>query len=102
MPDVAGYPTAPCSSSTSRTSIVTSRTSLHGTPGVGIQVHAQLVGMIDVVGRTGHGLMSRHARFAIHTRCAASAGAIITACRPLGNVIVAVCTHGGRCVGTRF
>ena len=41
-------------------------------------------------------------RFAAHTRCAASTGHSSVALRPLGNVTVAVSSHSGAPLGTRF
>ena len=52
-PDVFGQPRRPCSSRTSRTMSATWRTSSNATPGAGIEVDAQLVGMIEVVGAHG-------------------------------------------------
>ena len=50
LPEVFGQPTSLKSSSTSCTTAATSCTCAHVTPGTGIQVDAQLVGMIEIFG----------------------------------------------------
>ena len=49
-PLVFGQPVRPSSSSSACTSSATRRTSAHATPGVGIEIDAQLVGMIEIAG----------------------------------------------------
>ena len=49
-PDVFGHPTRPRSVSVACTTRATSRTCDHSIPGYGIQVYAELVGMIEIVG----------------------------------------------------
>ena len=49
-PDVFGQPTRPKSSSAACTTRATSRTCDHAMPGTGIEIDAQLVGMIEIVG----------------------------------------------------
>ena len=49
-PDVFGQPTSPTASSASLQTSATSRICAHGTPGHRVQVHPQLVGMVQVVG----------------------------------------------------
>ena len=49
-PEVFGQPTSPTASSASRATSATSRICDHGTPGHRVEVHPQLVGMVEVLG----------------------------------------------------
>ena len=49
-PLVFGQPRSPSSSSSAFTSSATRRTSSHATPGPGIEIDAQLVGVIEIAG----------------------------------------------------
>ena len=102
FPLVFGKPTSPCSSSTSRVTIATSRTCSNGTSGMGSRSTRSSSGWSTSSERTGQGLISRQPRVAAHARCAASAITGMSAVRPLGNRIRAVSTHGGAPFGRRF
>ena len=52
-PDVFGQPRSPTASSDSFATSATSRTAPRRTPGTGIEVDAQLVGVVEVVGAHG-------------------------------------------------
>ena len=102
-PLVLGKPSIPCSRRTSPAHSATSRTSLHSTPGCGIEVDAQLVGVVEVaaahrprvpvdvaeVDAPRPGGRRRWAR--ARWRCDRD-----------GKCTVAVCSHSGRFSGTRF
>ncbi len=101
-PDVFGQPTRP---TLVERGVHDGRDLAHLRPldaGHGIEIDAELVGMIEVVGPTGCGCSSRQARFAIHASAAGSRGTISSAVRPDGKLSVTASIHGGRPCGARF
>ena len=68
----------------------------------GVEVDAQLVGMLEIRRRTGQGFQSITPRLTPQARCAPSATTSSRAVRPLGKLTVALCSHSGALSGMRF
>ncbi len=73
-----------------------------GHAGAGVEVDAQLVGMVEVAAAHGPGVPVDHAEVDAPDEVRGVVGTSSRAWRPLGKVTVAVCSHSGALSGTRF
>jgi hypothetical protein len=67
-----------------------------------VEVEAQLVGVLGVVGAVGQTWKPKHARLTAHATCATSAATRARDGVPLTVWTVVVCSHSGALSGTRF
>ena len=101
-PEVFGQPTSPTASSDSRATSATSRICDHGDAGHRVEVDAQLVGMVEVVGPDRVRVEVDAAEVDDPGQAAASSTTISSAVRPDGKVSVAVRIQSGAFSGARF
>ena len=70
--------------------------------GAGVEVDAELVGVVEIGGATGWGWSSMQPRLTIQARPAGLSTTSSSAVRPEGKESVTVRRNGGRSAGARF